>query len=153
MIITYISLIVSHSAVSNFNLWPFFYRTPCTIFYINKNYFLASINESKSFSNYWSNSLIFTKNSISFSKYCNESNPRVIKTIRLHKLNLDPWILDSDIKVIHLIRDPRAVYASMAQKPKTWKGSLENVDGMCKRMLGDVLLGSKLPSDRWDKIR
>ena len=65
---------------------------------------------------------------------------------------MDPWILDSDIKVIHLIRDPRAVYASMAQKPKTWKGSLENVDGMCKRMLGDVLLGSKLPSDRWDKI-
>jgi len=28
--------------------------------------------------------------------YCNESNPRVIKTIRLHKINLDPWILDSD---------------------------------------------------------
>ena len=85
---------------------------------------------------------------ISFRNYCNESNPRVIKTIRLHKINLDPWILDSDIKVIHLVRDPRAVYASMAQRPKTWKGSLEHVDGMCERMLSDILLGSKLPSNR-----
>merc|ERR1711874_517837 len=37
----------------------------------------------------------------------------------------------------------------MARRPKTWKGSLEHVDGMCERMLSDLLLGNKLPSDRY----
>lgn len=79
---------------------------------------------------------------------CETSDPRVIKTIRLHKINLDPWIRDSDIKVIHLIRDPRAVYNSMSQKPEIWKGSLDHVEGMCQRMLNDTLLQDYLPSDR-----
>ena len=97
----------------------------------------------------WQHSVVKFYFSIIFRNDCIESNPRVIKTIRLHKINLDPWIFDSDIKVIHLVRDPRAVYASMAQRPKTWKGSLDHVDGMCERMLTDIILGSKLPSERY----
>ena len=102
-----------------------------------------------------------------FRNFCNESNYIVIKTIRLHKINLDPWILNSDIKVgkmfviselwknsnfslqiIHLIRDPRAMFNSMAKAPKTWEGSLKHVDAMCFRMMNDTLYKNLLPSDR-----
>ena len=31
--------------------------------------------------------------------YCDKSNPRVVKTIRLHRTGLEPWIYKSDIKV------------------------------------------------------
>ena len=79
---------------------------------------------------------------------CDDSNIRVIKTIRLHHMNLDPWILDSDINIVHLIRDPRAVINSMVKQPKTWKGSLENIDGMCKRMLTDTTLKDLVPENR-----
>ena len=31
---------------------------------------------------------------------CSTRNPRVMKTIRLHKPTMVPWILESDIKVL-----------------------------------------------------
>lgn len=85
--------------------------------------------------------------------FCNESNYIVIKTIRLHKINLDPWILNSDIKIIHLIRDPRAMFNSMAKAPKTWEGSLKHVDAMCFRMMNDTLYKNLLPSDRYFMLK
>ena len=35
--------------------------------------------------------------------YCDKSNPRVVKTIRLHRTGLEPWIYKSDVKVSGVI--------------------------------------------------
>ena len=79
---------------------------------------------------------------------CEDSNVRVIKTIRLHHVNLITWILDSDIKIVHLVRDPRAMINSLLKGPKTWKRLSENIDGMCKKMITDTTLKDLLPKNR-----
>merc|ERR1712198_705798 len=46
---------------------------------------------------------------------CSETSSRVVKVIRVRfftMLKLKDWIIQSDIKVIHLIRDPRAIMNS-----------------------------------------
>jgi maltooligosyltrehalose synthase len=60
-----------------------------------------------------------------------------------------PWIIDTDIKIIQLIRDPRAMINSMSKIPQTWKGTLDHINGMCGRMMNDTLLQSMLPPDRY----
>jgi hypothetical protein len=40
----------------------------------------------------------------------------VMKSIRIKFSDLDPWIGGSGIKLIHLVRDPRAVYRSMLER-------------------------------------
>ena len=46
---------------------------------------------------------------------CGKSSPRVIKTIRLRRPGLLPWILDTDVRIVHLVRDPRAIITSVAK--------------------------------------
>ena len=46
---------------------------------------------------------------------CGQSSPRVIKTIRLRRPGLLPWILTSEVRVVHLVRDPRAIITSVAK--------------------------------------
>ena len=38
---------------------------------------------------------------------CLRRSPIVIKTIRLRRETLEPWINSVDFKVVHLVRDPR----------------------------------------------
>lgn len=75
---------------------------------------------------------------------CDKANPFVIKTIRLHWTNLEPWISHpkSDIKIVHLVRDPRGIYNSMSKRQKIWAGGLNNIQGMCHRMLNDSKLAN-----------
>ena len=37
----------------------------------------------------------------------------------------------------------------MAKAPKTWTGTLKNIDAMCNNMMNDVSLKKLLPSDRY----
>ena len=46
---------------------------------------------------------------------CGKSSPRVIKTIRLRRPGLLPWILDTEVRIVHLVRDPRAIITSVAK--------------------------------------
>ena len=46
---------------------------------------------------------------------CGRSSPLVIKTIRLRRPGLLPWLLDTEVRVVHLVRDPRAVITSVAK--------------------------------------
>jgi hypothetical protein len=46
---------------------------------------------------------------------CESAGTVVMKTIRLQFSDLDPWIFGSDIKVVHLVRDPRAIVHSMQE--------------------------------------
>merc|ERR1712012_1351891 len=43
---------------------------------------------------------------------CLKANPRELKSIRAKKHHLEPWIRNTDMKVVHLVRDPRARYFS-----------------------------------------
>ena len=44
---------------------------------------------------------------------CLSSNPKVVKSIRIHSLALISWIHETNIKVVHLVRDPRGMVRSM----------------------------------------
>ena len=46
---------------------------------------------------------------------CGQSSPRVIKTIRLRRAGLLPWILDTEVRIVHLVRDPRAIITSVTK--------------------------------------
>ena len=46
---------------------------------------------------------------------CGKSSPRVIKTIRLRRAGLLPWILDTEVRIVHLVRDPRAIITSVTK--------------------------------------
>jgi len=74
---------------------------------------------------------------------CNATNPKVIKTIRLHKPGLEPWIYTSGIKVVHLVRDPRGMIGSVAAG-KSWGDALKNATYQCTRVRDDLSLEARL---------
>ena len=80
---------------------------------------------------------------------CVNTTKRVIKTIRLHSKNLESWIGKSDVKIVHLVRDPRAIYNSMKKQPKTWIGSINHMDTFCRKMYNDLSLANLVPAERW----
>ena len=82
-------------------------------------------------------------------KNCDNATKRVVKTIRLHSINLMDWISGSDIKIVHLIRDPRAIFNSMKKQPKTWGGSISHMHTFCQKMLNDTFLETLLPTNRY----
>ena len=49
---------------------------------------------------------------MSFSEGCYQSEQIVVKAVRLHSNNLLPWVVNTDIKVVQLVRDPRAILNS-----------------------------------------
>ncbi len=80
---------------------------------------------------------------------CNETDTVIAKVIRLHWINFEPWLYESDIKVIHLVRDPRAMWFSMLKAKPTWKRLLNDAKALCDVMLKDTkLLETNLPPNR-----
>ena len=79
---------------------------------------------------------------------CLNCNPRIIKTIRLRRPMLKYWIKDTNVKVIHLVRDPRAMYSSMAKRPGVWSDVLNDFQSQCRRIRKDMLLELDLPRER-----
>ena len=90
---------------------------------------------------------------------------RVVKTTRLSFEQLESWIQDSDIKVkynkgrwqykywyikiVHLIRDPRAILNSVSAKAEIWLDFIHNSSLLCRQMESDSLLASILPVTRY----
>ena len=79
---------------------------------------------------------------------CKKSNPIVIKTIRLRWMGIESWVNDTNIKIVHLIRDPRAMITSIYKRPGTWGDALKNASYQCRRMIEDSKLGNTLPYHR-----
>ena len=52
------------------------------------------------------------------------------------------------VKVVHLVRDPRAMITSIAKRPGTWGEALRNASYQCRRMEEDSKLEADLPPDR-----
>ena len=79
---------------------------------------------------------------------CKKSNPIVIKTIRLRWMGLESWVTETNIKIVHLIRDPRAMITSISKRPGTWGDALKNASYQCRRMMEDSKLENILPYHR-----
>ena len=60
---------------------------------------------------------------------------------------------ETEIKVVHLVRDPRAMITSMAKRPGTWSDTLKNATFQCRRMMEDSRLEDVLPRDRYIRVR
>ena len=83
---------------------------------------------------------------------CEASSLRVVKTIRVRKEDLEPWIgKRSEIKVLHLIRDPRAVLFSRAAVG--WERETLQAARLCRQMLRDLALAQVLPPERNTLVR
>lgn len=64
-----------------------------------------------------------------------------------------PWIIDEDIKVIQLIRDPRAILNSQFKAREMFKEWTYHVDSLCKMMMEDDNLSQHLPSNRFAQLK
>jgi len=83
---------------------------------------------------------------------CRSSNPRVVKTIRLRRAGLEPWLYQTNIKVVHLVRDPRGILNSVSKR-SVWSSLLKNATFQCARMLDDMKLEDRLPRERYIRVR
>jgi len=83
---------------------------------------------------------------------CSEAKTVLVKTIRLHKDNMD-WIQDSDVKVVHLVRDPRGMIGSMLQQPEEWTTRLGSYKGICSQMETDLELEKSLAPGNYLRVR
>jgi len=77
---------------------------------------------------------------------------KIEKTIRLRWHHIEDWITATNIKIIHLIRDPRAMLFSM-HKTGEFKRFKKHPEILCEFMLEDLEMGSKLSSSRYTKIK
>ena len=76
-----------------------------------------------------------------------------MSTGRLRRAGLEPWVYDTDIKVVHLVRDPRAMITSIARRPGVWSSLLKNSTFQCQRMEDDMKLEQGLPKERYVRVR
>ena len=83
-----------------------------------------------------------------FSERCYQSNKIVIKTIRLHSNNLIQWIPKTNIKIIQLIRDPRAILFSQFKAKTMFSEWTYDIQSLCKMMIDDSKLKKILPPNR-----
>ncbi|XP_064615781.1 carbohydrate sulfotransferase 1-like [Liolophura sinensis] len=69
---------------------------------------------------------------------CKSSKTIVVKTIRVHMTLAEELLkVIPDLKIVHLMRDPRGMACSLQRKQ--CRGSLANVNDMCARLTTDVL--------------
>jgi len=84
---------------------------------------------------------------------CDDSKNVLAKTVRLHADNLLPWIENSDIRVVHLVRDPRGMISSMLAQKEEWGQRLSSFENICGQVQQDLEIGKRLPSDRYLLVR
>ncbi|XP_050406810.1 carbohydrate sulfotransferase 1 [Patella vulgata] len=83
---------------------------------------------------------------------CQQSKFRVIKTIRLSVKSISKYFSETpNFKIIHLIRDPRAIGSS---RSKLYKKSNRHYNRLCPLMTNNLKAGSKLrPQSRYRILR
>ena len=69
----------------------------------------------------------------------------------VRKEDLEPWIGKSEIKVVHLVRDPRAVLSS--RSAVGWESETLKAARLCHEMLKDMTLKKNLPPERYTLVR
>ncbi|KAK7084050.1 hypothetical protein SK128_002404, partial [Halocaridina rubra] len=73
--------------------------------------------------------------------FCQVSKVRVIKSIRAHASFVLPWIKKRpDIKVIHMVRDPRGILNSVQRGGRWWSENNRNINLQCNLVEQDLEL-------------
>lgn len=85
--------------------------------------------------------------------FCPSARLRLVKTIRARARFIMPWITARpDIKVIHLVRDPRGILSSVRQGGHLWSDNSRNVALQCDNLKNDLQLADLGPS-RYLRVR
>jgi len=83
---------------------------------------------------------------------CKEAKAVLTKTIRLHKDNMD-WVHGTNIKVVHLVRDPRGMIGSMLRQPEEWTNRLQSYQKVCRQLEEDLELERTLPQGNYLRVK
>ena len=82
---------------------------------------------------------------------CRASTALLSKTVRLHGARVAGVAAQvEDLKVVHLVRDPRAVAASLQAQQEEWGG--RTADTYCRQLLADLQVGEELGPDRYLRV-
>ncbi|XP_077513832.1 carbohydrate sulfotransferase 5-like [Amblyomma americanum] len=97
------------------------------------------------------------------SAVCSRSSTRVFKFSRLYVSQVTNWLkrnpgLANSVRVIHLVRDPRAVYYSRRRlKWCTSSAECDKAGALCEQMRSDIgafnELARQLPANRTQRLR
>ena len=81
-------------------------------------------------------------------KKCSNAKIKLLKTVRVRYNTVKDWIRDSDIKVIHLVRDPRAILNSRLLLH--WDTEVETV---CRNLNQDLHLSSLMNDQNYYRVK
>ncbi|XP_042237430.1 carbohydrate sulfotransferase 1-like [Homarus americanus] len=85
--------------------------------------------------------------------FCRDAHLRLLKSIRARAHFVKPWITRRpDIKVVHLVRDPRGILNSVKKGGRLWSNNNRNVALQCANIENDLLLEDLGPS-RYLRVR
>jgi len=83
---------------------------------------------------------------------CRSSETLLVKVVRLHGDRVRDVVNKvQDLKVVHIVRDPRAVSASQKAQQVEW--GKRTAGTYCKHLLADMELEDELGADRYVRIR
>lgn len=86
---------------------------------------------------------------------CIQDPYHIVKTIRLRLKNTAKKLLDEipTLKIVHLVRDPRAILNSVRNYADVWNSKEKSAEQLCREMLSDVEVGATLPKHRYFLVR
>ena len=83
---------------------------------------------------------------------CRDSAILLAKTVRLHGARLEDLANKvPDLQVVHIVRDPRGVSASLQAQQEEWGGRTGQT--YCQQVWADMALGEQLGPDRYIRVR
>jgi len=86
------------------------------------------------------------------ARVCQSSDTLLVKAVRLHGARVRDVVNKvQDLKVVHIVRDPRAVSASLKAQQVEW--GERTADTYCAHLLGDMELEEYLGPGRYIRIR
>jgi len=85
------------------------------------------------------------------TKECSRGKAVLTKTVRLHGAQLaDAANRIEDLRVVHLVRDPRGTVASLKAQSEEWGG--RTGETYCRQVLSDMAVGEQLGPNRYIRI-
>ncbi|XP_050718060.1 carbohydrate sulfotransferase 3-like [Eriocheir sinensis] len=83
----------------------------------------------------------FRKKPADVKDFCKDASIRILKTIRARASFLLPWLAKrQDVKVIHLVRDPRGILSSVKRGQQLWSDNNRDIALQCANIKGDLSL-------------
>ncbi|XP_045126534.1 carbohydrate sulfotransferase 1-like [Portunus trituberculatus] len=85
--------------------------------------------------------------------FCKDASFRLVKTIRARKSHVLPWLLlRQDIKLVHLVRDPRGILNSVSHGGSMWTDRNRDAVYQCTSLREDLGL-EQLGPQRYLRVR